>query len=79
MGNLLPNPVSADVDLPADVNDDEINENGVHVPCLAPYHTRPPTQMTYILYKFRLYKVATDVCRATLRSEEHTSELQSHS
>ena len=66
MGNLLPNPVSADVDLPADVNDDEINENGVHLPSFTPYHTRPPTQMTYILYKFRLYKVATDVCRATL-------------
>lgn len=37
MGNLLPNPVSADVDLPADVNDDEITENGVHSPSVAPY------------------------------------------
>ncbi|KAK5233094.1 hypothetical protein LTR47_005958 [Exophiala xenobiotica] len=66
MGNLLPNPVSADVDLPSDVNDDEITNDGVYIPSLTPYHTRPPTQMTYILYKFRLYEVATDVCRATL-------------
>ncbi|KAI1608325.1 fungal-specific transcription factor domain-containing protein [Exophiala viscosa] len=66
MGNLLPNPVSADVDLPADVNDDEITENGVHNVCGGPYSTRAPTQMTYILYKFRLYTVATAVCKATL-------------
>ncbi|KIV87931.1 hypothetical protein PV11_03446 [Exophiala sideris] len=66
MGNLLPNPVSADVDLPADVNDDEITEDGVHIPSIGPYSTRPPTQMTYMLYKFRLYKVATRVCHATL-------------
>lgn len=73
MGNLLPNPVSADVDLPADVNDDEITESGVRVLLSAaavdgpfPSPSRPPTQMTYILYKFRLYKVATDICHATL-------------
>ncbi|KAK6373568.1 hypothetical protein LTS17_008060 [Exophiala oligosperma] len=68
MGNLLPNPVSAEVDLPADVNDEDITENGVLSPqdIDLPFSRRPPTQMTYILYKFRLYKVATDVCRATL-------------
>lgn len=66
MGNLLPNPVSAEVDLPADVNDDEITDNGLISPASTSYAWRPPTQMTYILYKFRLYKVATEVCHATL-------------
>ena len=66
MGNLLPNPVSADVGLPSDVNDEDITENGIVETNADSTMLRPPTQMTYILYKFRLYKIATDVCHATL-------------
>lgn len=63
LGNIAPVKVLADVRLPADIDDEAVlstkqdevdaNQNGGKV----------PTKMSYILYKFKLYQLAADICQ----------------
>lgn len=65
LGNLAPFQVENNVQLPADVEDDEIVSSSFHE---AMHRSEPPpmrknpTKMSYILYKFRLYSLASDIC-----------------
>ncbi|KAE8164523.1 fungal-specific transcription factor domain-containing protein [Aspergillus tamarii] len=61
LGNLMPFRVEANVALPADIEDDELVTGN-----LSPRNDSvetAPTQMTYLLYKFRLYDLAVDICQ----------------
>ena len=51
-----------DVKLPADVNDADITVSGIQEPILG------PTQMSYLLFKFRLYDIAAKICKETFNS-----------
>ncbi|OGM45073.1 hypothetical protein ABOM_005737 [Aspergillus bombycis] len=69
LGNLMPFRVEANVALPADIEDDELmtsnpSPQGESV-------DTPPTQMTYLLYKFRLYDLAVDICQLSASFEAH--------
>ena len=62
LGNIAPQVIAADVDLPADKDDEELessqnNGNGAILERFG------PTKMSYILYKFRLYKIAAEICQ----------------
>ncbi|KAE8369240.1 fungal-specific transcription factor domain-containing protein [Aspergillus caelatus] len=59
LGNLMPFRVEANVALPADIEDDELVTE------------TPPTQMTYLLYKFRLYDLAVDICQLPESIQAH--------
>ena len=45
------------VSLPADVNDADIHPDRIDAA------SRRPTEMTYMLFKFRLYKLSSDICK----------------
>ncbi|KAE8143691.1 fungal-specific transcription factor domain-containing protein [Aspergillus pseudotamarii] len=71
LGNLMPFRVEANVALPADIEDDEL-VTGSPSPRNDSVDT-PPTQMTYLLYKFRLYDLAVDICQlpASIQAHDH--------
>lgn len=56
MGNLDQRSIESRVKMPADVNDDELIS--IH----SDTERTGPTQMSYLLYKFRLYKLCSKVC-----------------
>lgn len=65
LGNLAPFQVENNVQLPADVEDDEIVSGSLHEAVGGsepPSLYKNPTKMSYILYKFRLYSLASDIC-----------------
>ncbi|KAJ5685549.1 hypothetical protein N7536_008168, partial [Penicillium majusculum] len=65
LGNLAPFQVENNVQLPADVEDDEIVSGSLHEAVRGsepPSLYKNPTKMSYILYKFRLYSLASDIC-----------------
>ncbi|KAL3469166.1 fungal-specific transcription factor domain-containing protein [Aspergillus californicus] len=64
LGNLMPFRIDSQVDLPADVEDDDLSRRS---PPNDP--AAPPTKMTYVLYKFRLYNLAFDICQLTSPSD----------
>jgi hypothetical protein len=56
------------VSLPADVDDISITLSGISVP-------RPgPTQMSYLLFKFKLYDLTAEICRETFTSTQPSRE-----
>ncbi|OJJ00693.1 hypothetical protein ASPVEDRAFT_51822 [Aspergillus versicolor CBS 583.65] len=62
LGNLMPFRIDSHVELPADIEDDDLT--------LDTYRNLPskgdaPTKMTYLLYKFRLYNLAFEICQLT--------------
>ncbi|KAL4805443.1 hypothetical protein BDV18DRAFT_161098 [Aspergillus unguis] len=59
LGNLMPFRIDSHVELPADVEDDTLCRPG------QPTDPTAPTQMSYLLYKFRLYNLAFDICQLT--------------
>lgn len=71
LGNLAPLTIENNVQLPADVEDETIMTESLHE---AMYKIKPlsnrnqPTKMSYILFKFRLYSIASSIC--ILSSEE---------
>ncbi|CAG7963171.1 unnamed protein product [Penicillium olsonii] len=71
LGNLAPFAVENSVQLPADVEDNEIFPSSFHEglnetdPPLAP---KGPTKMSYLLFKFRLYHLASDICNINTNS-----------
>ncbi|KAJ5974102.1 hypothetical protein N7481_011312 [Penicillium waksmanii] len=79
LGNLAPFQVENNVQLPADVEDDEIVSDSLHE---ASHGNEPtsgrknPTKMSYILYKFRLYSLASEICAlSTIGSTPCTSKI----
>jgi hypothetical protein len=66
---LLGNPASShlhlpnNVQLPTDANDVDITTQGI---VRRDQWTQGPTQMSYLLFKFRLYNLASEICRAIL-------------
>lgn len=63
--------ISYDVGLPADVEDEDITLAGVHES-----FTRP-TQMSYLLFKFKLYDITAQICSEIFStSEPYKSAIQ---
>ena len=56
--------ISSDVKLPADVDDEAITLNGTREPISG------PSQMTYLLFKFRLYSITVQICSETFGSSQ---------
>ncbi|KAL3461634.1 fungal-specific transcription factor domain-containing protein [Aspergillus heterothallicus] len=72
LGNLMPFRIEAQVDLPADIEDEDLSQlRGQFTPDAG----HPPTKMTYLLYKFRLYNLAFDICQLTVHNRERTDSL----
>ena len=65
LGNIAPQLITADVELPADRDDDEL-ENRQLVIHESIEDRQGPSKMSYILYKFRLYKIAAEICQCAL-------------
>ncbi|ETI28339.1 hypothetical protein G647_00788 [Cladophialophora carrionii CBS 160.54] len=65
LGNLAPMKLneSASVRLPADIDDEDISLGGILQRYAEGTDTRPPTKMSYILLKFKLYSLASDICQ----------------
>lgn len=75
-GYRSPIVVHASVDLPADIDDEDIpldNDRSVY---RQNHPTGAPTKMTYILYKFRLYKIADEICQGQLPLMELDRKLE---
>lgn len=70
LGNLAPFQVNNNVQLPADVEDEDIVSEALHEvmhggePLPVPHK---PTKMSYILFKFRLYSLASDICALSMK------------
>lgn len=65
LGN--PNPswrIAYEVQLPADVNDSDISLSGIKETFGG------PTQMSYLLFKFKLYDLTAKICRQTFSSSD---------
>lgn len=65
LGNITPQNITAEVELPADIDDDKVTAShleGVD----AVEATRSPSKMSYILYRFRLYNIAADICQCAI-------------
>ena len=65
LNNIASPIIIADVELPADKDDDELEDS------LLINDRWKPSKMSYILYKFRLYKVAAEICQHALNEELH--------
>ncbi|CAI7568445.1 unnamed protein product [Penicillium pancosmium] len=79
LGNLAPFQVENNVQLPADVEDDEIVQDSFQETAHGsepPLGRKNPTKMSYILYKFRLYSLASEICALSTRgSTSYTSKI----
>jgi hypothetical protein len=64
LGNLAPMKLTAaaTVRLPADLDDEDITLQGLSHRYMDGAEHRPPTKMSYILLKFKLYTLASDIC-----------------
>lgn len=62
--------IACNVQLPADINDIDITENGVFRSS-----SSGPTQMSYLLFKFKLYTLTTKICQKTFGSSIPTHEV----
>jgi len=70
LGNQHPLPrISQTVQLPLNINDDGISSDGISEPPLG------PTQMSYLLLKFRLFNITTKICQEVFGDDEPCQEL----
>ncbi|KAL5357075.1 fungal-specific transcription factor domain-containing protein [Aspergillus floccosus] len=69
LNNLTPFEIVNRVRLPADLEDDDVMLSSSqlidHTVINPPPEQRKPTKMSYILFKFRLYQLASDICSLT--------------
>jgi hypothetical protein len=67
LGSIAPFEITNDVRLPLDMEDDDITSESFAGDNLDVIDTqpenKPPTKMSYILFKFRLYRLASEICR----------------
>ncbi|OQV03118.1 Fungal Zn2-Cys6 binuclear cluster domain-containing protein [Cladophialophora immunda] len=61
LGNLAPMTVTATVRLPADVDDERISMHETPAFHADDSRPRPLSKMSYILFKFKLYRLASDI------------------
>lgn len=77
LGSIAPFEITNNVRLPMDVEDDEIMSQSLPMDDLGIVEPssddRPPTKMSYILFKFRLYRLASDIC--SLNSSQAMPQL----
>ncbi|KAJ5343682.1 uncharacterized protein N7506_003506 [Penicillium brevicompactum] len=70
LGNMAPFQVRSNVELPADVEDEEVVsdpfQHAVQEVESSP-GPKKPTKMSYILFKFRLYSLASEICGLRVR------------
>ncbi|CZR54060.1 related to transcriptional activator Mut3p [Phialocephala subalpina] len=64
--------ISYEVQLPADVNDTDISLAGIQE------NIGSPTQMSYLLFKFRLYDLTAKICGQTFSSSEPSRQAIQH-
>jgi hypothetical protein len=64
MGNLDPRSIPNDVKMPANVNDSDLPDGDLF-PTI-----NSPTQMSYLLYKFRLYKLCSRISQEIFGSQQ---------
>lgn len=62
LGNIAPQKIMATVNLPTDIDDQQLIERGSQSYAEGGMDSNAPTKMSYILYKFRLYQIAAEVC-----------------
>lgn len=60
--------IKYNVQLPADVDDDNISLYGIQA------NRSGPTQMSYLLFKFSLYDLASRICKETFKESEPSRE-----
>jgi hypothetical protein len=65
LGNLMPFRINSHVELPADIDDEDLSLDQ----CPNDDPSAFPTKMTYLLYKFRLYNLAFDICQLSSPAE----------
>jgi hypothetical protein len=78
LGSIAPFEITNNVRLPLDMEDDAITSQSLSmdVDIIDPLaEDRPPTKMSYILFKFRLYRLASDICHL---ASSHTMPQFSH-
>lgn len=80
LGGIAPQQIACQVRLPADVNDEDVAATTYDTQIQLLGHAGAPTQMTYILYKFRLYKLATEICQLNYTSDrpDHMTVMDLH-
>jgi Fungal specific transcription factor domain len=69
LGNIAPQKFLAQVNLPADLDDEDIIDQANRQTNNEFENLKPPTKMSYILYKFRLYQIAAQICESTQGGE----------
>ncbi|KAL4937848.1 fungal-specific transcription factor domain-containing protein [Aspergillus oleicola] len=77
LGNIMPFRIDAHVELPADIEDEDLLNPAGYTPrseLLEP-GVAPPTKMTYLLYKFRLYNLAFDICQLSATSRADSAAI----
>lgn len=62
LGSIDPAPIQSSVRLPLDVDDDELTASSTTVNLQMARNRNTPSQMSYLLYKFRLYDVCSRIC-----------------
>lgn len=69
LGSIAPFEITNNVQLPMDMEDDEIMSRSLPMDDMTMVDQlsddRPPTKMSYVLFKFRLYRLASDICCLT--------------
>ena len=79
LGIVSPISIMKSVTLPRDVNDEDLGLVGVDQNAHIEVLPAGPTKMTYLLRKFKLYQLASDICQAPtpnhFDSEQRTIEL----
>ncbi|KAJ5108244.1 hypothetical protein N7456_004919 [Penicillium angulare] len=71
LGNLAPFTIENNIQLPADIEDNKIVPGSFHEGIHnteQPLAPKGPTKISYILFKFRLYSLASDICTISTAS-----------
>lgn len=76
LGNQTPFKIENNVALPADLEDEEIALSSMTDDLSRSQTQGMPSKMSYILFKFRLYNLASDICRFVSRSPAQQLQTQ---
>jgi hypothetical protein len=63
LGSIDTSPIQSSVRMPLDVDDDELIAGATAVNAQITHSTNEPSQMSYLLYKFRLYDICARICQ----------------
>lgn len=76
LGNIAPMKITANVRLPADVDDENVGQEEVPPQISEEFQHRPPTKMSYVLFKFKLYQLASDICQSARGNADVNTTLE---